>query len=138
MDAGAWDTFTVVKLSVLFGWPTDEAAFQQEYRRHIEMARDLDGVTRVEASRLLGGPANQPLVERRGEGEVIVVPLHSIGLPEPLHYRMTEVWFDSEADRLKATRSAAGTVFSEHLIRLATGGADIMILEVETESFGEG
>jgi hypothetical protein len=121
----------MVKITILFGRPADEEAFARAYEEHLELARGLPHATRLETSRLLGGGTNQPLVERGAGGEVIVKPLGSVGFAEPMHYQMTEIWFESEADRLKAMHTGEGARFEQQAMRLATGGADIMLLETE-------
>jgi hypothetical protein len=121
----------MVKVCILFGRPQDEDTFGREYLLLVELARGMPRLERLESSRLLGGPANQPYTERLGGAEIVVQPLGSVAVAEGLHYQMLELWFASEADRLKAMHSGDGARFAQEVTRIATGGADIMLMETE-------
>ena len=100
----------MVKLTVLYGPPTDAAAFEEYYANtHLPLAAKLPNVARFEASKVIGTP----------DGGA------------PPHYRIAEVVFDN-AEALQASlRSDEGQAATGDIANFATGGATVVISEVD-------
>jgi uncharacterized protein (TIGR02118 family) len=100
----------MVKILVLYGPPTDPAAFEDYYANtHLPLAAKMSNVERFEASRVVGTP----------EGA------------EPPFYRIAELWFDSQ-DALQATMSSPeGQETVADIPKFATGGATVLIADVD-------
>ena len=100
----------MVKLTVLYGPPTDAAAFEEHYANtHLPLAAKLPNVARFEASEVIGTPDGG----------------------EPPYYRIAEVVFDS-AEALQASLgSEEGQATTGDIANFATGGATVVISEVD-------
>jgi uncharacterized protein (TIGR02118 family) len=99
-----------VKLTVLYGHPTDPAAFEKYYAAtHMPLVAKMSGVTRQEKAKVIGTP--------RGE--------------KPPYYRMFEFWFESEAAMGATMGSPAGKAVGADLANFATGGVTSLISAVE-------
>ena len=100
----------MVKIVVLYGPPTEPAAFEDYYANtHLPLAAKMPNVERFEASRVVGTPD---------------------GSDAP-YYRIAELWFDSQ-DALQATMASPegkGTVAD--IPNFATGGATVVIAAVD-------
>jgi len=92
------------KFTVLYGHPTDAAAFESYYPTHLSIARKMQGVTRVELTKFSAGPDGAP----------------------PAYYRMAELYFPSQEAMLAelATPQARATV--EDVSKFATGGVTLL------------
>ena len=99
----------MVKLSVLYGPPTDPAAFEQYYAgKHMGIAQQMKGVNRIEYSKVLATPDGS----------------------RPSYYRTAELYFD-DLDQLKRVLSSPeGKATAADLSNFATGGVTMLISEV--------
>jgi uncharacterized protein (TIGR02118 family) len=100
----------MVKLTVLYGPPTDPSAFENYYASaHMPLVAKIPNVARAEASRIMGTPDGS----------------------EPPYYRIFEAWFDT-AETLQASIGGdEGRAAAEDLSNFATGGATLVISEVD-------
>jgi uncharacterized protein (TIGR02118 family) len=100
----------MVKVIVLYGPPSDPAAFEQHYAdTHLPLAAKMQGVQRFEATRIVGTPD---------------------GSQAP-YYRAAELWFESQ-ESLRATLSSEeGQATVADIPNFATGGATVLIGEVD-------
>jgi uncharacterized protein (TIGR02118 family) len=100
----------MVKLTVLYGPPTDAAAFEEHYANtHLALAAKIPDVQRFEASRVVGTPD---------------------GAAAP-YYRIAEVWFESTEQLQGAMGSEEGRATVDDIPTFATGGATVVISEVD-------
>lgn len=99
----------MMKLSVLYGEPKDAAAFEKYYAEtHLPLAGRMQGVNKIELSKVVGTP----------DGSA------------PVFYRMADLYFD-DADHMKRvmdTPEAKATVAD--LAKFATGGVTVLVSEV--------
>jgi len=100
----------MVKVMVLYGPPTDAAAFEDHYANtHLPLAAKMPNVKRFEASRVVGTPDGS----------------------EAPCYRVAELWFDSQEDMQASTGSEEGQATVGDIAKFATGGATVVIAEVD-------
>jgi uncharacterized protein (TIGR02118 family) len=100
----------MVKVVVLYGPPSDPAAFEDYYANtHLPLAAKMPNVRRFEASRVSGTPDG-------GEAS---------------YYRIAELWFDSQEELQSSTSSAEGQATVADIATFATGGATVLIAEVD-------
>lgn len=99
----------MIKLTVLYGHPTDASAFEEYYAgTHVPLALQMKGHDRVELTKFMNGPDGA----------------------QAAYYRMAEFWFVS-AEAMQATMaSAEGQVTAADLANFATGGVTFMMGEV--------
>lgn len=97
------------KIIVVYENPTDPAAFEARYPAHLELARALPSVTRVETSK--------------------VWPKED-GSDTPA-YRFIDLYFDDYDTASKAVTTEAAAKFVGDIFELATGGVRIAFAEVE-------
>ena len=100
----------MVKLTVLYNHPKDPAAFEKYYAQtHMPIAQQVQGVRRIELSKVVGSPD---------------------GSPAP-YYRMAELYFDNAAhlQSVMATQAMQKTVAD--LGNFATGGVTVLVAEVQ-------
>ena len=99
----------MMKISVLYGEPKDVAAFEKYYAEtHLPLASKMQGVNKIELSKVVGTP----------DGST------------PVFYRMADLYFD-DADHMKRvldTPEAKATVAD--LANFATGGVTVLVSEV--------
>lgn len=102
-----------VKVVVIYPRPTDENAFEKEYREvHMPLVEQkLKGMTRFVATKVLRSP----------QGNVA-------------SYRLAEVHFSSMADLTKSLESEDGKQVVEHATKISTGGPPLVLI-CEEESF---
>jgi len=100
----------MIKLTVLYGHPTDPQTFETYYAtRHMPLVAKMSGFTRTEKAKIVGTPDGG----------------------KPPFYRMFDFWFESE-DALKQTMgSAEGKAAVEDLPKFATGGVTVLVSAVE-------
>ena len=100
----------MVKLTVLYGHPTDAAAFEDYYAStHLPLIAKVPGILRREPGRVVAAPDGS----------------------EPPYYRIDEVWFE-DAGKLQASLgSPEGQATAGDLENFATGGVTLLISEVE-------
>jgi uncharacterized protein (TIGR02118 family) len=100
----------VVKIVVLYGPPSDPSAFEAHYANtHLPLAAKMPNVRRFEASRVIGTPDGSP----------------------PPYYRLAEIWFDNQEDLQASTSSPEGQATVTDIGNFATGGATVLIAEVD-------
>src|SRR5277367_2855622 len=100
----------MVKITVLYGPPTDPAAFEDYYANtHLPLAAKMPGVERFEASRVVGTPD--------GSG--------------PPHYRVADILYADHAALQASTGSPEGQATVADIPNFATGGATVLISEVD-------
>ena len=100
----------MVKVTVLYGPPTDPAAFERYYAEtHMPLVARIPGALRAEKAKVVGTPD---------------------GTPAPFH-RVFEFWFES-AERMQASLgSPEGLAAIADIPNYATGGVTILISEVD-------
>lgn len=99
----------MVKLTVLYGHPTDTAAFDDYYANtHTPLAERIPKVERFEAGR-------------------VSTPDGS----EPPYYWMAELWFESTETLQQSMASEEGSAATDDIPNFATGGATVFSSEVE-------
>lgn len=98
----------MVKLVVLYGQPTDPAAFEQYYlNTHMPIAQRIPNIRRFEAGKVLGTPTGE------------AAP----------YYWQAEFWFEN-LDQLRASRaSEQGRATTDDLANFATGGVTVFVAE---------
>ncbi len=100
----------MVKAAVLYGPPTDTTAFEDHYaNKHLPLAAKMPNVRRFEASRVVATPDGS----------------------EPPYYRIAELWFDSHEDLQGSMSSPEGQATVADIGSFATGGATVLIAEVD-------
>jgi uncharacterized protein (TIGR02118 family) len=99
----------VVKLTVLYGHPTDPGAFETYYANtHVPLALQIPELMRIEAAKVLGT---------------------SEGSAAP-YYRIAELWFASQEQLGASMGSAEGQATVADLANFATGGTTILTCEI--------
>ena len=97
------------KLTVLYGHPSDPAAFEQYYAEtHMPLAVKIPMLTRIEAAKAQPGPD---------------------GSAAP-YYRIAELWFASLEQLQASMGSAEGRAAVADLGNFATGGTTVFTSEV--------
>jgi uncharacterized protein (TIGR02118 family) len=100
----------MIKVSVLYGHPTDPEAFEHHYANtHVPLAGKMPGVARFEASRVIGTPDGS----------------------QPPYYRMAELWFESQEAMQQSMGSPEGQATVDDIGNFATGGATVIVGEVD-------
>ena len=100
----------MLKVTVLYGQPSDPAAFEDYYANtHIPLAAKMPQVKRFEATRVVATP----------------------GGDQPPYYRIAELWFDSQDTMNEAMGSQEGQDTVNDIPNFATGGATVLIGEVD-------
>ena len=99
-----------IKLTVLYGQPTDPAAFEKYYAEtHLPIAGKMTGFTRLELSKALPG----------ADGA------------KPVYYRMAEFWFESPAAMQACMASPETKATADDLKNFATGGVTLFASAIE-------
>jgi len=99
----------MVKLSVLYGKPTNAAAFEKYYAEtHLPIAGKMQGVRKIELSKVVGTP----------DGSA------------PAFYRLADLYFDNVDHMKKVLGSPEGKATAGDLANFATGGFTMLISEV--------
>ena len=100
----------MVKVSVLYGHPEDASAFEDHYaNRHLPLAAKMPHVQRFEASKVVGTPD---------------------GSQAP-YYRIAELWFAGEDELQASMGSDEGRATVEDIPSFATGGATVVISQLD-------
>lgn len=100
----------MVKIVVLYGPPTDPAAFEDYYAStHAALASKMPNVERFEASRVVATPDGG----------------------EPPYYRIAELWFENEETMQATMSSPEGQATVADIPNFATGGATVVIAQVD-------
>jgi uncharacterized protein (TIGR02118 family) len=100
----------VIKSTVLYGRPQDPEAFERHYAEdHLPMVAKLPRV-------------------RRGETALVMGTRDGI---DPRYYRIAELWFDTAEDLEISLSSAEGKAVVADMQAFATGGATVLIAQVD-------
>ncbi|MGB3091507.1 MAG: EthD family reductase [Chitinophagaceae bacterium] len=100
----------MIKLTVLYGHPTDPAAFEAYYANtHLPIAAKISGFEKIEYTKFIGAPDGSPAA----------------------HYSMAEFWFTSPEALQAAMGSPEGQATAADLANFATGGVTLLIGAVE-------
>lgn len=100
----------MVKLSVLYGQPSDLEAFERYYvETHVPLVEKIPYMQRFEAGRVLG----------------------TLDGAEAPYYRVAELWFDGQAAVGDALSSPEGKAAVDDIPKFASGGAVALISEVD-------
>lgn len=96
----------MIKLTVLYGHPTDTAAFEDHYANtHLPKAAKMKGHSKLELTKFLSAPDGS----------------------KPAYYRMAEFWFSSPEAMQTAMGSPEGQATAADLANFATGGATLLV-----------
>jgi uncharacterized protein (TIGR02118 family) len=96
----------MIKLTVLYGHPTDASAFEDYYATiHLPLVANMEGHTRAELTMFMPQPDNTA---------------------SP-YYRMAEFWFDDPEALQQTMASPAGQATAADLSNFATGGVSILV-----------
>ncbi len=99
----------MIKLTVLYGHPTDQVAFEDYYANtHMPLAATMKGQERSEFTKFISAPDGGHLA----------------------YYRMAEFWFATAEDLQATMGSLEGQATAADLANFATGGFTFMIGEV--------
>lgn len=99
----------MVKLTVLYGQPTDPAAFEQYYAEtHMPLALKIPDLVRIEGAKVVGTPAGGA----------------------PAYYRTADLWFEGQEQLQAAFGSPEGRAATGDLANFATGGVTTLIAEI--------
>jgi len=102
----------VVKLTVLYGHPTDPGAFETYYvNTHVPLALKIPALAHLEAAKVLGTPE---------------------GSTAPYFY-VAELWFASKEQLQASMGSAEGQEAVADVANFATGGTTILMSEITAE-----
>jgi len=95
----------MIKLTVLYGHPTDPETFEEYYATtHLPLVAKTAGIEKAELTKFLDAPD---------------------GSKAP-YYRMAELWFTDEAAMQAALGSPEGQATTGDLANFATGGVTIL------------
>ena len=95
----------MLKLTVLYGRPTDVEGFEKYYsEKHLPLAATMEGVAKLEITKLLGTPDGQ----------------------KADYYRMAELYFTSAEQMQETMSSPEGQATVDDLSNFATGGVNVM------------
>jgi uncharacterized protein (TIGR02118 family) len=100
----------MIKLTVLYGHPTDTDAFERYYATtHMPLVGKIQGVRRTERAKVVGTPDGS----------------------QPAYHRIFEFWFDDQPQMQQVLGSAEAQAAVADLGNFATGGVTILIAQVE-------
>lgn len=100
----------MIKLTVLYGHPTNSEAFEQYYAlTHLPLVDKMSGFVRTEMAKVVGTPDGA----------------------KPTFYRMFEFWFEDQDALGRTMGSPEGKAAVEDLPNFATGGVTALISAVE-------
>ncbi len=100
----------MIKLTVIYGHPTDKEAFEAYYKNtHLPKAAKMSGHEKVEYTKFLSAPDGS----------------------KADYYRMAEFWFSSPEALQKTMGSPEGQATASDLSNFATGGVKLIVGAVE-------
>jgi uncharacterized protein (TIGR02118 family) len=100
----------MLKMTVLYGPPTDAAAFEEYYTaRHMPLVYKIPGLGRIEKAKVVGTP----------DGSA------------PPYHRMFEFWFDNQEHMNRVMGSAEAQAAVADAPNFASGGVTIVVSQVE-------
>jgi uncharacterized protein (TIGR02118 family) len=98
----------MVKLTAIYGHPTDPEAFEKHYSEtHGPIAMKIPHLKRVDLAKVIASP----------------------GQDRPAFYRIAELWFEDMAQCQAALASPEGQATARDLANFATGGVTLTIAE---------
>ena len=101
----------MIKLTVLYGPPTDVDAFENYYANtHMPLVHKIPGLGRIEKAKVVGTPAGG----------------------QPPFHRIFEFWFDSQEQMNKVMGSSEARAATDDLKNFATGGATVLVSQLES------
>ena len=96
----------MIKVTVLYGHPTDPAAFESYYATsHLQLVGKVNGIAKAELTKFLPNPDGSPAA----------------------YYRMAELWFETPETMQGALGSAEGKATTDDLVNFATGGVKVLL-----------
>ena len=96
----------MIKLTVLYGHPTDSTAFEAYYANtHLPLVAKMTGFEKVEYTKFISAPDGSPTD----------------------YFRMAEFWFNSPEALQTTMGSAEGQATAADLANFATGGVKLLI-----------
>ncbi|HVA75408.1 MAG TPA: EthD family reductase [Acidimicrobiales bacterium] len=102
----------MIKLIVLYGTPTDPAAFDEYYKStHIPLAEKIPGVRRIEVAKMA-----------------------SLDGSTPQFHLQAELYFDDQAALMSALGTPEGAAAGADVANFATGGATMLVGDVMEEA----
>lgn len=100
----------MVKLTVLYGYPTDPEAFEDYYANtHMPLVGKVSNIQRAEIGRTIATPEDE----------------------KPPYYRIAELWFESLDQMQESLGSPEGREVVDDIQNFATGGATTLVSEVD-------
>jgi uncharacterized protein (TIGR02118 family) len=100
---------TMIKVTVLYGHPSDPAAFESYYAtKHMPLVGKMTGFEKAELTKFLPNPDGS----------------------KPDYYRMAELYYASPEAMQKSLGSPEGTATTGDLANFATGGVKMLVGEV--------
>ncbi len=100
----------MIKLTVIYGHPTDVTAFEDYYKNtHLPLAAKMTGFEKVEFTKFISAP----------DGSAAA------------HYRMAEFWFTDPAALQTTMGSHEGQATAADIANFATGGVKLLVGAVE-------
>ena len=103
----------MLKLVVAYKKPKDSVEFERLYQEeHLPLAAKIPHVSKIGLGKVAG---------------------MADGSPAPYH-RIAELYFQDEATLNKALASDDGQKAARHAVEIATGGVDMIVVEVERDS----
>jgi uncharacterized protein (TIGR02118 family) len=100
----------LIKLTVLYGHPTDPAAFEEYYANtHMPLAGKMSGIEKVETAKVVGTPDG--------------------GKPD--FYRSADLYFSDQEAMAASMGSPEGQATTADIGNFATGGATVLISAVD-------
>lgn len=100
----------MIKLTVLYGHPTDPVAFESYYaNKHHPLVAKAKGFVKAELTKFMSAPDGG----------------------KPAYYRMAELYFPGIEELQKTMESPEGKTLSADLANFATGGATFIIGTVD-------
>jgi uncharacterized protein (TIGR02118 family) len=103
----------MVKVTILFGRPTDEVAFQKHFNEvHVPAGAKVPGVARIETGKLDTVFSSEP---------------------NPNLYWVVDLWFENEEELEKALKTPEAQAAIEDLASFATGGVTVVTSVVHEE-----
>ena len=101
------------KIIVLYGHPKDVEAFEKYYNeKHLPLAATMEGVARLELTKIFGTPDGQ----------------------KAEYHRMAELYFTSIEQMQETMSSPEGQATVNDLSNFATGGVNVMVGTTESDS----
>jgi uncharacterized protein (TIGR02118 family) len=98
------------KVTVLYGHPEDVAAFEDYYENnHVPIAAKIPNVQRFESGQAIAAPDGG----------------------DPPYHRIAELWFEDMDQLQQGMGSEEGQAATGDIPNFATGGATVLISEVE-------